>query len=91
MEDILLRASKLDSLEAIRNELRGSYDRLVTMYENELLERDQDYRSGEDTYGYSSTESIQSNLAYISDRWRVGFRVRWLIELINPDYILYDS
>ena len=88
---VLLLCSKLDSIERIREHLRPYYDLLVHLYEDEQLIEDQDYRTGSDTYGYASIESVQCNLSYISGRWRCCFRVRWLIELINPDYKLYEG
>jgi hypothetical protein len=42
-----------------------------------------DFRTGEDTYGYESDESNMINLEYISDRWNVGFRLKWLLDLID--------
>lgn len=90
--DALVRASKFDSLGKIKDELRPYYNHLVRLYESELLESEhQDYRSGSETYGYKDLESIQWSLLYISDRWNACFRVRWLIDLINPDYCLYDG
>jgi hypothetical protein len=40
---------------------------------------DPDRRSGSETYGYSSLESIGSSLEYICDRWRCAFRLTWLL------------
>lgn len=31
-------------------------------------------------------ESIKGDLSYISDRWQCSFRVRWLINLLEPEY-----
>ena len=90
-EGVLMAASKIDSVDGIREALRPYYDLLVAMYENEFLPREEDYRSGADTYGYENLESIQGSLSYISDRWRACFRVRWLIDLINPGYCLWDG
>jgi hypothetical protein len=39
------------------------------------LKDEQDYRSGEDTYGY---RDVKSTMEYISDRWGCAFRLRWL-------------
>lgn len=39
-----------------------------------------DFRTGDETYGYEDTESITTNLFYISDRWRAAFRLKWIIE-----------
>lgn len=44
------------------------------------LRSERDYRIGEETYGYDSPESIYHNMMYISDRWNVGFRLKWLID-----------
>ena len=86
-----MAASELGTIEQIRDALRPYYGLLVDLYENELLVKEEDYRSGEDTYGYEDLESIQGSLWYISDRWKACFRVRWLIELINPSYCLWDG
>lgn len=40
--------------------------------------RQEDYRNGAETYGYSSVESIEGNLLYISDRCHAAFRLAWL-------------
>jgi len=42
-----------------------------------------DDRSGEETYGYESEESVLYDLGYISDRWMCEFRLQWLIDLID--------
>lgn len=42
-----------------------------------------DDRSGEETYGYESEESVLCDLSYISDRWICEFRLQWLIDLID--------
>jgi hypothetical protein len=42
-----------------------------------------DDRSGEETYGYESEESVLHDLGYISDRWMCEFRLQWLIDLID--------
>lgn len=90
-QEVLEKASKLPSIEEIRGFLQPHYKNLVNLYENDLVLMEEDYRSGNDTYGYEDLESIQINLSYISDRWQVCFRVRWVIELINPGYILYGE
>jgi hypothetical protein len=40
-----------------------------------------DYRHGYHTYGYRSLESIEIHLEYISDRFAVGFRLAWLLNV----------
>lgn len=59
---------------------------LIDLYEKELTLEDNDLRSGEETYGYESPDSIVHSFIYISDRWCASFRVRWLINLIDPSY-----
>lgn len=83
---VLMESSKLTSVPEIRSALLPYYDLLVDLYEKHLLAESTDHRSGQETYGYEDLESIQHNLSYISDRWVTCFRVRWLINLINPDY-----
>ena len=48
-----------------------------------LAKEGDDCRSGEETYGYKTFDSIDNNLMYISDRWRCAFRLRWLIDGIE--------
>ena len=50
-----------------------------------LAEETDDWRGGQDTYGYESFEDVVSNITYISDRWTVAFRVKWLIDLCEAD------
>ena len=89
--DVLVNASNLESVEEIKAALKPYYDGLVDLYENDLILMEEDYRTGTDTYGYDNLEHIQFTLSYISDRYKCGFRVRWLIELINPNYILWEQ
>ena len=49
--------------------------------------RDEDPRTGAETYGYESEESISNNMSYISDRWRCAFRLKWLLDGINTGRI----
>jgi hypothetical protein len=44
-----------------------------------------DWRTGEETYGYNN---VGRDLSYISDRWRVAFRVRWLTDGLRSGKIL---
>jgi len=46
----------------------------------ERAEDENDWRSGEDTYGYGDSHSLLSNMIYISDRWRCAFRMRWILD-----------
>lgn len=64
------------------NELELNKKYLDILYKEALSFQD-DTRSGEETYGYKDEESIRSNLAYICDRWRCAFRIKWLIDLID--------
>ena len=65
--------------------------KLIFLYEEDLLVIEEDYRSGEETHGYASEESNIANFHYISDRWIAAFRVRWLIQLVDPGYYLHRS
>ena len=40
-----------------------------------------DNRTGDETYGYESLESIEGNLEYISDRFLAEFRLTWLLSV----------
>jgi len=90
-DGVLMTASKMGSVDEIREALKPYYSVLVKMYEEQLIVLEEDYRSGKDTYGYENLESIQGSLFYISDRWKACFRVRWLIDLINPEYCLWNG
>jgi hypothetical protein len=50
-----------------------------------------DYRSGYETYGYKSIESIDANLTYISDRFGAGFRLAWLVNVPEEVDRLMDA
>lgn len=50
---------------------------------NKLNKETCDDRSGEETYGYESEQSVLYDLSYISDRWICEFRLQWLIDLID--------
>ena len=65
-------------------------DDLIHLYEEELLPLSEDYQTGADTYGYES-EEIMGHLFYISDRWYAAHRVRWVIDLLRPDYFPYQG
>jgi hypothetical protein len=49
------------------------------------LSYENDLRSGYETYGYESLESIMNRLEYISDRFAVAFRLSWLLKV--PDEV----
>jgi hypothetical protein len=59
---------------------------LLTKLYISYLKKDKDYRSGEETYGYSSYEHIKTNLHYISDRWSCSFRIRYMLDLLDKDF-----
>lgn len=46
----------------------------------ELSNKENDFRSGAETYGYADEESIRNNMEYISDRWMAAFRIKWIID-----------
>lgn len=87
------------SLEQIKNKLQPFLLWLKRHYELVLLPRDPDFRSGFDTYSYTDVfptegkynldineEYIKGVISYISDRWQCSFRVRWIINLLDPNY-----
>ena len=63
----------------------GSNERLKDKYViafldkiwNELSEKENDYRTGVETYGYGD---VRGTMEYISDRWFCAFRVKWLLD-----------
>lgn len=91
LDEILLEAAKQNDIDSIRLILKPFYEELLNLYENDLLATSEDYSSGSDTYGYENLDSIKSTLCYIYGKWNAAFRVRWLIELINPEYKLWDG
>ena len=79
--------------ERLNREMRKAFDELFDTGSTRLLvrllpellriyprlaRRDGDWRGGEETYGYDHDVSL--DLRYISDRWCVAFRVRWLTD-----------
>jgi len=46
----------------------------------EYSEKENDFRGGEETYGYDNAEDIRNNMEYISDRWMAAFRIKWIID-----------
>ena len=63
---------------------------LVKLYEEDL-DVHKDYRYGKDIYGYGDENSIRGQLECIEDRWNAPHRIRWLINLIDPDYYPYKD
>lgn len=56
---------------------------LVICYK-ETLAYDKDFRTGEESYGYTKEEcNIRERMSYISDRWNCSFRIRWILDLID--------
>ena len=73
------------TVEEIKYKIQPYLLWLKRHYELVLLKTNPDYRSGFATYGYDE-EWIKSKLFYISDRWQCSFRVRWIINLLDPNY-----
>ena len=71
--------------------LRAFLPNLIHLYETHYLPLDEDYRTGEEVYGYASEEFIKQNLYYVSDRWYTAPRIRWMIDLVCPEYIPYST
>jgi len=74
------------TIQSARDLLLPFLGDLIYLYENDYLVQENDWRSGEDTYGYESEEAVLNDLEYISDRWGSAFRVRWVIDFLDPDY-----
>jgi hypothetical protein len=85
-----MRPNKFRNLvnKAIEERLTTGSNRLFTPYLVHVMHRkwgkwareEGDFRCGEETYGYANEESVQSNLFYISDRWRCAVRLRWILD-----------
>lgn len=67
----------LARIETIKSDLQA----VVEKYQA----ADDDYRLGDATYGYEP-EDVLGNLFYISDRWKAGFRVAWMLGLVDENY-----
>lgn len=85
---------KSKSLLDIQNDLKSIKNALLSMHKKSMQEERRyniehgstiDDRSGEETYGYDSLDSIKDNLVYVSDRYNCAFRLRWLIDLMDID------
>lgn len=68
------------------------YKKYIQRLKSHHQRMENDYRSGYETYGYESLESIENSLIYISDRFHAGFRLAWLVsvpeeveKLLNKD------
>ena len=64
-------------------------DSLIEEYENKRLPEEDDWRSGDETYGYDKDDFLV--LSYICGKWNCAFRIRWIIDLVTPDYYPYKS
>ena len=68
------------------------YRKCIQKLRQRCLTFDPDYRSGHETYGYDSLESIENSLSYICDRFSCTFRLTWLINVPEEvDKILLSS
>jgi hypothetical protein len=79
------------SVEQAKEILMPYLDDFIYLYENHHVEYEDDWRSGEETYGYENQESIMGNLFHISDRWGCAFRLRWMIDLLTDDYYVFKD
>jgi hypothetical protein len=82
-----------DTVAKVKKKLQPFLLWLKRHYELVLLFKDPDYRSGFATYGYISDDPddtdaqyIINQLWHISDRWQCSSRVRWIINLLEPEY-----
>lgn len=79
--------SKEKDLKAFVKDMQEFLPYLKEKREMYMLKED-DYRSGWETYAYKDKEYIIGQLEYISDRWGAAFRINWLIGLLDPyDYM----
>jgi len=40
-------------------------------------------RDGKETYGIGTSEEIEENMSYISDRWRCSLKMRWILDVLE--------
>ena len=50
------------------------------------IEYEPDIRTGYETYGYESPQSIHHNVMYISDRFRCAFRIKWILDGVTDGH-----
>lgn len=68
-------------------EIIGSIEPDLIALLPEYQRRDDDSRLGNVSYGYKgSDKEFIYNLQYISDRWGAGYRIAWMLGLVNPKY-----
>ena len=60
--------------------LKNLESTLVQVWQ-ERSKEEEDYRTGEEVYGYEGDNQGQFN--YISDRWNCAFRLAWIIGLLK--------
>ena len=63
-------------------ELQKNKKYLLYLYKLQCT-AEKDYRTGEESYGYSNQDYIEERMSYISDRWNCAFRIRWIIDLLE--------
>jgi len=84
--------STLDSIEKYRGVLMGylhclyNYDNIHGRHFKKENKRNgwnftPDTRTGWETYGFDSIESIEGNLSYIADRFGSEFRIHWMLDI----------
>ena len=78
------------NIRLIREKLE-KYLPILEKLRDQFEEKEKDYRSGFESYGYGDVDSIVGNFVYISDRWTCAFRTNWLIGLINPHDIRHKG
>jgi hypothetical protein len=66
---------------------------LIDLYEKVLVpEQGSPVVHGSNIYGgYADEDVVKQRIDYISDRWRCDWRVRYLINLLDADYIYTDT
>lgn len=67
--------------DKLRIDLKQSNKQYSANVRKNLYAIEPDLRTGDETYGYKSIESITGNLNYVSDRFMAEFRLTWLLEV----------
>lgn len=77
---------KFDKFKQLKREIKRVWLKLA--------KSENDFRSGEETYGYDLSIvpsngrnlSIAQSMSYISDRWKCAYRLKWLIDGMEKGY-----
>ena len=79
---LLAQRRKIGGFCELLDVLRDNKKYLTYLYKlNNISEKD--FRTGEESYGYNNQEYIEERMSYICDRWNCGFRIRWILDLLD--------